>query len=137
MRSFFFILSITICLKTFCNTYYVSNAGNDDNSGLSYQFPFKSIDKLNSINFNAGDSILFKSGNYWEGMFWIKGSGTDLAPIVVDAYGGSEKPVINGNGFQSCILIYNNDNIIINGIELYNSFSHIDNGPSTIDEQTP
>ncbi len=137
MRLFFFILSITICLKTFCNTYYISNTGNDNNSGLSSQFPFKSIDKLNSINFNAGDSILFKSGNYWEGMFWLKGSGTDLAPIVVDAYGGLEKPVINGNGYQSCILIYNNDNIVINGIELYNSFSHIDIGPSTIDEQTP
>ncbi len=53
--------------------YYVSSSqGNDQNNGLSVQSPFKSIEKLNSINFNAGDSIYFKSGDYWEGMFWLK-----------------------------------------------------------------
>ena len=40
--------------------YYVSSSqGNDQNNGLSVQSPFKSIEKLNSINFNAGDSIYF------------------------------------------------------------------------------
>ena len=53
--------------------YYVSSSiGNDLNDGLSIQSPFKSIEKLNSIVFDAGDTIYFKSGDYWEGMFWIK-----------------------------------------------------------------
>ena len=56
--------------------YYVSSTlGNDQNDGLSIESPFKSIDKLNSMEFNPGDSIYFKSGDYWEGMFWLKGSG--------------------------------------------------------------
>ena len=40
-------------------------------------------------------------------MFWLKGSGSPTNPIVVDVYGGNIKPIINGYGYQSAILIYN------------------------------
>ena len=107
--------------------YYVSSTeGSDQNDGLSTEFPFQSIEKLNSMVFSAGDSIYFKSGDYWEGMFWLKGSGTSLQPIVIDVYGGSDRPIIDGYGYQSCILIYNDQHIQLNGLELVNSFSHLD-----------
>ncbi|MAA57840.1 MAG: coagulation factor 5/8 type domain-containing protein, partial [Cryomorphaceae bacterium] len=81
--------------------YYVSSTeGSDQNDGVSIEFPFQSIDKLNSMVFSAGDSIYFKSGDYWEGMFWLKGSGTTLQPIVIDVYGGSDRPIIDGYGYQ-------------------------------------
>ena len=121
------------------NVYYVSSSfGNDSNSGLSIQTPFKSIEKLNSINFNPGDSIYFKSGDYWEGMFWLKGSGTLTEPIVVDVYGGNARPIINGFGYQASILIFNDQHIHINGLELYNSADHFDSASTTtISAQTP
>ena len=121
------------------NVYYVSSSfGNDSNSGLSIQTPFKSIEKLNSINFNPGDSIYFKSGDYWEGMFWLKGSGTLTLPIVVDVYGGNARPIINGFGYQASILIFNDQHIHINGLELYNSADHFDSASTTtISAQTP
>ena len=117
-----------LCLGfSHAQVYYVSNTlGNDQNDGLSTEFPFQSIEKLNSMVFSAGDSIYFKSGDYWEGMFWLKGSGTAMQPIVVDVYGGSDRPIINGYGYQSCILIYNDEHIQLNGLELFNSFSHLD-----------
>ena len=87
--------------------------------------------------FSPGDSIYFKSGDYWEGMFWLKGSGSSTDPIVVDVYGGNIKPIINGYGYQSSILIFNDQHIEINGLEIFNSSSHLDAGPSTILEQTP
>ena len=120
-------------------SYYVSSSqGNDQNNGLSVQSPFKSIEKLNSINFNAGDSIYFKSGDYWEGMFWLKGSGTLADPIVVDVYGGNTKPIINGFGYQASVLIFNDQHIHINGLELYNSADHFDSASTTtISAQTP
>ena len=119
--------------------YYVSSTqGNDQNNGLSVQSPFKSIEKLNSINFNAGDSIYFKSGDYWEGMFWLKGSGTLAEPIVVDVYGGNTKPIINGFGYQASVLIFNDQHVHINGLELYNSADHFDSASTTtISAQTP
>ena len=134
-----FIILLSLPIMANAQSYYISSSeGNDDNDGLSIQSPFKSIDKLNSIVFTPGDSIFFKSGDYWEGMFWLKGSGLFSQPIVVDIYGGDIRPIINGFGYQASILIFNDQNIEINGIELYNSFSHLDSLQlSTISAQTP
>jgi len=135
----FIVFFIIFIVNTKAQVYYVSSSqGNDQNDGLSIESPFKSIDKLNSMQFNPGDSIYFKSGDYWEGMFWLKGSGSFNEPIVVDVYGGENRPVINGFGYQASILIFNDQNIEINGLELYNSFSHLDSSEtSTISSQTP
>ena len=133
------ILSLFIVLFSDAQVYYVSiSEGNDLNDGLSIQSPFQSIEKLNSMVFNPGDSIYFKSGDYWEGMFWLNGSGSFSQPIVVDVYGGDSRPIINGFGYQASILIFNDQHIEINGLELYNSFSHLNSVEvSTISAQTP
>ena len=119
--------------------YYVSSSqGNDLNDGLSIQSPFQSLEKLNSMLFTAGDSIYFKSGDYWEGMFWLNGSGSLTQPIVIDVYGGNNRPIINGFGYQASILIFNDQHIHINGLELYNSAYHLDSSlSSTISAETP
>ena len=59
-------------------------------------------------------------------------------PIVIDIYGGNNRPIINGFGYQASILIFNDEHIHINGLELYNSFSHLDSsGATTISAETP
>ena len=120
-RLFTFFILLVSPYFVFCNTYYISNSGDNSNNGLSSQFPFKSIEKLNSQSFSAGDSILFKSVDVFNGMFWLKGSGNSQNPIVVDSYGGNVKPVIDGDGYQACILVYNDDNIQINNFHKRNS----------------
>ena len=68
------ILSIFILFNSKAQVYYVSSSqGSDLNNGLSIQSPFQSLEKLNSMQFNPGDSIYFKSGDYWEGMFLLIG----------------------------------------------------------------
>lgn len=133
------ILSIFLIVSSKAQVFYVSSSlGNDLNNGLSIQSPFKSIEKLNSMQFNPGDSIFFKSGDYWQGMLWLKGSGSFIQPIVIDVYGGNNRPVINGFGYQASILIFNDQHIHINNLELYNSSSHLDSAvASTISAQTP
>ena len=125
-----FQLSLLHCVFFFhcsASTYYISSSnGNDNNNGLSSQSPFQSIDKLNSLTFFPGDSILFMSGDYFEGMFWIKGSGNSQQDIVVDRYNGSTRPIINGFGYQACVLIYNDQYITLNNLELTNEASHLD-----------
>ena len=132
-------LSIFLLGYVKAQSYYVSSSeGNDQNDGLSVQSPFQTIEKLNSMLFNMGDSIFFKSGDYWEGMFWLNGSGSFSEPIVVDVYGGDIRPIINGFGYQASILIFNDQHIEINGLEIFNSSYHIvTSEPSTISEQTP
>lgn len=137
-RITFVLLSFLQVTLSIAQSFYISSSqGSDENDGLSVQSPFRSIDKLNSLVFNAGDSIFFKSDDYWQGMFWLKGSGSSINPIVVDVYGGDNKPIIDGHGYQASILIFNDQNIEINGLELTNSFSHINQNISTISEQTP
>ena len=125
-----FQLSLLHCVFFFhcsASTYYISSSnGNDNNNGLSTQSPFQSIDKLNSLTFLPGDSILFMSGDYFEGMFWIKGSGNSQQDIVVDRYNGTTRPIINGFGYQACVLIYNDQYITLNNLELTNEASHLD-----------
>lgn len=132
MNRLIFLLLFPFFLIGFGSTYYAStfhissSLGNDNNNGLSDQFPFKTINKLNSLTFSAGDSILFMSGDYFEGMFWLKGSGNSQENIVIDSYNGSIKPIINGFGYQACILVYNDQYICINNLELINEESHLD-----------
>ena len=84
-------LVIFLLLSSKAQVYYVSSSqGSDMNNGLSNQTPFQSLEKLNSMQFDAGDTIYFKSGDYWEGMFWLSGSGSLNQPIVIDIYGGTK-----------------------------------------------
>ncbi|MGE5411812.1 MAG: right-handed parallel beta-helix repeat-containing protein, partial [Clostridiales bacterium] len=80
----------------FAATYYVSNTGNDANSGLSSSLPWKSISKVNSMSFMAGDQILFQRGNSFYGTLINNSGGTAGSPITYGAYGTGEKPIITG-----------------------------------------
>jgi len=46
-------------------TYYVdATGGNDNNTGTTTTHAFKSMSKVNTSTFSAGDSILFKRGKH-------------------------------------------------------------------------
>ena len=126
-RTCFFCILMICTTYVGASTYYVSSSeGDDSNDGQSPASAFQSIGHLNGMSFGAGDSILFQSGDYWEGMFWIKGTGSEDDPIFVGKYGGDLKPVINGFGYQACLLIYNDSYIHVQDLELYNEGSHLD-----------
>lgn len=78
--------------------YYVDPAGDDNNTGNAPNAAWKTLDKVNSVTFIAGDQILFKSGGVWNGLLHPKGSGTEGSPIVIDQYDGTTKPIIHGGG---------------------------------------
>ncbi len=103
--SFFFksfcVLIVIGCFS--CNqnskytTYYFSNSGDNNNSGLSKSSPWKDINKLNSIALNPGDKILLKCGDVFTGNFNIGHSGTEQHPITIASYGEGAKPVLKGS----------------------------------------
>ena len=123
------IVIITLSITLNATDYYVSSStGSDTNNGLTQALAWQSLDKLYNTTFSPGDRILFKSGDIWQGMFWLKGSGSAGNPIIVDKYGGTAKPIIDGDGYQSSLLIYNDDYIEINNLELINETIHLDSG---------
>jgi parallel beta-helix repeat protein len=79
------------------STYYFSNTGNDLNDGLSSDTCWQNIEKLNSIDLQPGDKILFKCGDQFRGRLIIKNSGTPENLIRIGSFGVGEKPVLSGS----------------------------------------
>ncbi|MBN1372361.1 MAG: DUF11 domain-containing protein [Anaerolineaceae bacterium] len=81
-------------------TYYVSTSGNDNNNGLSTAAPLKTINKVNDLALQPGDTVLFRCGDTWRGeMLRITRSGLAGSPITFGSYPERDcanQPVISG-----------------------------------------
>ena len=110
------------------HTYHVSSTGDDALSGLSPTSAWQTLDPLNAQTFVPGDSILFERGGTWLGMFHLKGSGTEGAAIVVGSYGDhtQPRPILDGDGYQASLLIYNDSHIVVQDMVFTNQTSHLD-----------
>jgi hypothetical protein len=82
-------------------TYYVSSStGNDGNDGLSETSPLATVAKVNTLNLQPGDRVLFKCGDIWRAdPLIINKSGTAADPIVFGSYpeGCANKPILSGS----------------------------------------
>ena len=103
--------------------YYVdSENGDDSNSGRSPEKAWASLEKVNSMEFKAGDQLLFKSGTAYFGQLEPKGSGTAEAPIQIDRYGEGTKPAIHGEGGKlHTLLLYNVEYWEVRNLEITNT----------------
>jgi hypothetical protein len=104
-----------VCTTLFCNanTYYVSPAGNDENSGLAIGTAWLTIAKVNSFELQAGDQVLFEGGQVFSGAI----VNTSLSNATVDAgitfgsFGGGK--AIISSGVNSGFIIEEAGNIIV------------------------
>jgi len=102
--------------KMNARAYYINLSGNDDNTGTQNS-PWKTIQKINSIHFNAGDTVLFKAGQTFEGTFFpdLSSQGLFNSPILLSSY-GEGMAVING-GNAAAIRIERTKYIVIKKIK--------------------
>jgi len=129
-RLFYSILFAGIMLFAMavtCNatTYYVSNTGNDNNSGTSEEQAWRSLERASSVQLKPGDSLLLECGSVWNEPLFPKGEGTKEAPIVLGSYGAGKKPLINGGGisglhYGGTVSLYNQSYWTIQDIEVTN-----------------
>lgn len=96
MKQALMLIFIGISFVASATNYYVKNGGNDSNTGLSDAQAWKTIAKVNSSTFSAGDTVFFKRGNIWYDRLAPTSNGTDGHPIVFSAYGIGSKPIISG-----------------------------------------
>ncbi|HMB00421.1 MAG TPA: right-handed parallel beta-helix repeat-containing protein, partial [Spirochaetota bacterium] len=79
-------------LRLGAHTYYIAaGEGSDSNTGRSRFSPWQTIDKINHINFQQGDILLFKRGDVFPGEIKLRQSGLHL-----NSYGQGDLPVISG-----------------------------------------
>lgn len=95
-------------------TYYLDSVnGNDSANGTSDATPWKTLAKANAANLVAGAKLKLKRGSSWSGQLTITESGTAAKPIVVDAYGTGNSPVLKDD-IEACLSLEGNH------IEVYN-----------------
>ncbi|MBV9312272.1 MAG: right-handed parallel beta-helix repeat-containing protein [Pseudonocardia sp.] len=88
--------------------YYLDCAeGNDAAAGTSTATPWKTLAKLNSIRYRAGDTISLRAGVSCEGTATPSGSGTAAAPIMLNSYGSGGKPKIVASNARAAIYLHN------------------------------
>ncbi len=104
------VLIVCLCVLNFGSalparaantTYYVSMSdGQDSDNGLTELTAFQTIAKVNSLNLQQGDKVLFKCGDVWRGeMLTITKSGASGNPITFGSYPTSNcanKPILSG-----------------------------------------
>ena len=104
LNSDFKISTINSSAQSINNTYYISNTGNDLNSGTTPEEAWQSVSKVNSMNFEPGDVILFKGGQTFNGnlVFDANDTGSPGNYIQVGSF-GTGRAIINagtGTGFS-------------------------------------
>lgn len=118
----FKIFSLLLFFISFQNsaisvTYYFDSVnGSDLNQGISSEKPFRTLNKINEIDFNSGDSILLSNGSYFNGNIKL----IDKNDIHISNYNNQEKtyPIINSKGHIAGVYIENSSNISVTNIQV-------------------
>lgn len=130
MKNKIFLAAVSafiLCMSAVCSVsaadYYVSNStGNDANDGLSEQTPWKSLEKVSSQIFNAGDNIYLKAGDEWNETLFAKGEGNSNNWITLTSYGEGAKPKISpGNNATYGIFLEDYAGWKLVGLEVCNA----------------
>jgi hypothetical protein len=104
-----FILFFCVVTGVYGKEYYVNSVnGNDANSGLSAQSPWKTLPKAQGAELHAGDTLYFARGSSFVGGIEITASGEPNQPITLTACGMGEAPkfsnpersILNGNAVR-------------------------------------
>lgn len=97
-------------------TYFISDNGDDSNTGLSPEDPWKTIDKVNSLNLQSGDIVLFEgSYDYPGNLYFDANDGNNSANAVkISSYGTGRATIKAGNGYG--IFAYNTSGFVIDNI---------------------
>ncbi|QGN54144.1 right-handed parallel beta-helix repeat-containing protein [Novosphingobium sp. Gsoil 351] len=107
--------------------FYVSSSeGRDNCLATAPSCPWASLERVNAQTFEAGDQILFKAGDIFNGQLQIRSSGNPGKPLIVATYGAGARPRIDGAGgsggaYAAAILVRNQHHIEIRGLEISNS----------------
>ncbi len=103
------VVSLTHCAEVKDNldtsrSFYVHEKGTDANDGTK-ESPWKTIAKLNEVDFQPGDSVYLQGGRTFDGtlQFDSNDSGNELLPVVITSY-GEGKASIHGGNYAAIVL---------------------------------
>lgn len=94
-----FITLLFLTCETFASIYYIdASVGSDYNDGLSPQNAWQTLEQASKGFYQAGDKILLKGGQTFQGSLKLKSvSGQPGLPIVISSFGGGRAIISSGN----------------------------------------
>ncbi|MFL2859959.1 MAG: hypothetical protein ACJZ85_00285 [Pontiellaceae bacterium] len=115
------IINLIIISDAKADSYYLSELGNNSNSG-SQNFPLLNVNGLDGIQLFAGDKVYFHEGHSFSGSASIDANGSSSNPIQIRSYRNSNssssnsKPILTGSWNRQYIFSINDSD----GIEFHN-----------------
>lgn len=119
------LLSLVCCQIITAQTYYIDAvAGSDQNDGTEESSAWKTLGRASNLKLKAGDRLLLRCGQVFEGELEITGKGTADERIVVGAYGSGSAPIIKGyDESRYAVRVLNSDYLTVSGLEIVNTGS--------------
>src|SRR5687767_1158147 len=76
-------------------TYYVNNSGDDANAGTSADSAWRTPFRVNQVDLEPGDRVLFRGGQTFNGAVLLgpEDAGAAAAPVTVGSYGGGRATI--------------------------------------------
>jgi len=104
------------CQESPAATYYVSPSGNDTNSGASPQAAWRTVDKVNTVDLQPGDKVLFEGDYDYSGnlLLTAEDAGTPMQPVVVGSYGSGRATIKAGDG--SGVTVLNAGGVVVENL---------------------
>ncbi len=101
--------------------YYLTGSGNDTLSGTSSGQAWKSINKVNSVRFEPGDTVFFEGTKTFAGNIYLDygDGGSADHPVVFTSFGGGKAIINAGDSFG--LFVYNSGGIEIINLEFSGS----------------
>jgi hypothetical protein len=107
-------------------TFYVDALnGNDNNTGISPDKAWQTLDKVNAHVFQPGERLLLRAGRIYEGQLQLQGSGKIINKvqhyITIDSFGKGYKPRIQANGvYNAAIYLLNTEYVQMKNLDVSN-----------------
>ena len=90
--------------------------------GKSAKTAWRTLAKINSGSFAAGDKILLRAGSHWAGFLAPGGSGGEKALITLTRYGDGPKPRINAESkFLAALYLHNVEYWTVSELDIANT----------------
>lgn len=88
-------------------TYYVSPSGNDSASGTSPSHALRTPGRVEGLNLQPGDKVLFQRGATFSGKLGVWRSGTAAKRITIGSYGSQRapRPRLTNNRNDFCVMV--------------------------------
>ncbi|UCF44434.1 MAG: hypothetical protein JSV99_05880, partial [Planctomycetota bacterium] len=101
------VLALALSSAVSAATYYVSPSGNDNDAGTSPTTAWQTINKVNTVDFADGDSVLFEAGQTFTGTILVdvNDEGTASNPLTFGSYGSGRATIDSGE--TDGIYVYN------------------------------